>query len=428
MDSGIEQCSKSHFFATLKTSTTITSFKSDKCSKIPNQEPELINAINHDPEDKFKKPFQNPDASVKNLIRSDFEKCSEKKIKGNESDDELTLVIGQNANEDDPMSWAPAKKRSILFTIALAGLIAPVSTTLYSLPRHNEAFSLPLIKPLGWATFSDTFGTRRKIYLISFSIFILVSIVCALSKNVWLLLSMRALQACGASAVHSIGAGTISDIYPKSERGKSFGLFYIGPLIGLIFGTLYSQNVLISTKFARQYKLSTDQKGWVMLPNGIGYMIGSVFGGRYSDYMLKKAGADSWPELRIKSSWIGATIFPIGMISFGWFVEKNAPLAVPLVCIYLVDAFPSHSASAIAANNFTRYMSAAIMTILAESIERNLGPGISFSLLSSFTIVSGLFLILVYINGRKWREQITKIVIIEIDEKEKNDSKRDQTI
>ena len=35
------------------------------------------------------------------------------------------------------------------------------------------------------------------------------------------------MQALGSSPVLSIGAGTISDIYPKQERGTAMGLFYV---------------------------------------------------------------------------------------------------------------------------------------------------------------------------------------------------------
>lgn len=69
------------------------------------------------------------------------------------------------------------------------------------------------VAPLVWASYSDTFGTRRKIYLVSFTIFIITSALGGFSSSIWMLMVLRGLQSCGSSAVQSIGAGTISDIF-----------------------------------------------------------------------------------------------------------------------------------------------------------------------------------------------------------------------
>ncbi|CAG8717896.1 29097_t:CDS:2, partial [Racocetra persica] len=47
---------------------------------------------------------------------------------------------------------------------------------------------------------------------------------------------MRSFQACGGSSVISIGAGTLSDIFITTERGRAFGWFYLGPLLGPVIG------------------------------------------------------------------------------------------------------------------------------------------------------------------------------------------------
>ncbi|RGB40740.1 hypothetical protein C1646_687114 [Rhizophagus diaphanus] len=68
----------------------------------------------------------------------------------------------------------------------------------------------------------------------------ITSITCAVVTNIWLLLIMRGLQASGVSAALCIGAGTISDIYIPTERGKAYDYFslviVIGPTIGPIVG------------------------------------------------------------------------------------------------------------------------------------------------------------------------------------------------
>lgn len=54
--------------------------------------------------------------------------------------------------------------------------------------------------PLIWASFSDLVG-RRPIYLVSYLIFILGNILCAVSVNIAMLIAFRAVAAVGAAAV-----------------------------------------------------------------------------------------------------------------------------------------------------------------------------------------------------------------------------------
>ena len=51
-------------------------------------------------------------------------------------------------------------------------------------------------------------------------IFIISSILCAMAKNIWVLIVMRALQAFGSSSVQCIVSGIVTDIYivPTGKR------------------------------------------------------------------------------------------------------------------------------------------------------------------------------------------------------------------
>ncbi|RHZ75967.1 hypothetical protein Glove_208g203 [Diversispora epigaea] len=156
---------------------------------------------------------------------------------------------------NDPQKWSKSRKNFILFIVAMAGILAPISSTILypAIPRikddlhTNAVLANGLVSvfiffkgaaPLVWASYSDTFGTRRKIYLVSFIIFIVASVLCGFATNIWTLMAFRSLQSCGSSAVQSIGAGTISDIFAAYERGASYGIFYIGPLIGPLIGPI----------------------------------------------------------------------------------------------------------------------------------------------------------------------------------------------
>lgn len=87
------------------------------------------------------------------------------------------------------------------------------------------------IFPIWWSAFSEQFG-RRTIYLISFALFTISSILCAVSTNIAMLIVFRICSGGASASVQAVGAGTIADIWETKERGRAMGLFYLGPLTG----------------------------------------------------------------------------------------------------------------------------------------------------------------------------------------------------
>ncbi len=77
---------------------------------------------------------------------------------------------------------------------------------------------------------------RRTIYLVSFTLFIVFSVLSALSVDISMLIIMRILGGGASASVQAVGAGTIADIWEPQERGRAMGLFYLGPLCGPLFG------------------------------------------------------------------------------------------------------------------------------------------------------------------------------------------------
>ncbi|KAJ2449168.1 hypothetical protein GGF42_004861 [Coemansia sp. RSA 2424] len=91
--------------------------------------------------------------------------------------------------------------------------------------------------PLVWSNLADQFG-RRPVYAVSMLVYTCGSIGCALSHSLTALIASRVVQSAGASAVQGAGAGTISDIYPREQRGTALGIYYLGPLLGPCLGPL----------------------------------------------------------------------------------------------------------------------------------------------------------------------------------------------
>jgi EmrB/QacA subfamily drug resistance transporter len=86
---------------------------------------------------------------------------------------------------------------------------------------------------------SDQFG-RRPMIMIGVSLFLLGSLLCGLSQEMWQLIAFRGLQGLGAGAIFPISLAIIGDLFSPRERGKYQGLFgamfavasIIGPALG----------------------------------------------------------------------------------------------------------------------------------------------------------------------------------------------------
>ncbi|BCJ51707.1 MFS transporter [Actinoplanes sp. NBRC 14428] len=89
---------------------------------------------------------------------------------------------------------------------------------------------------------SDIYG-RRPFFLFAIAVFILGSILCGLSQNMYELAAFRAIQGIGAGGLMSLALAIIGDIVPPRERAKYQGFFLavfgtasvIGPILGGFF-------------------------------------------------------------------------------------------------------------------------------------------------------------------------------------------------
>jgi multidrug resistance protein len=89
----------------------------------------------------------------------------------------------------------------------------------------------------GWL--SDLFG-RRPIIIFAVSLFLIGSVLCGLSQQMWQLILFRGIQGLGGGAIFPVSLAVVADLYTPAERGKYFGLFgavfglssLIGPAIG----------------------------------------------------------------------------------------------------------------------------------------------------------------------------------------------------
>ncbi|TID16663.1 hypothetical protein CANINC_004115 [Pichia inconspicua] len=156
-------------------------------------------------------------------------------------------------------------RKFIVFIIAFCAMLGPMGTSIL-LPASdnavkdldtnitilNVAIGVYLITlgviPLWWSSLSERHG-RRSIYIVSFILYLCFTIGCALAPNINTLIGFRVLSGGCAASVQSVGAGTIGDLYPVTQRGAAMGLFYLGPLAGPLLSPIIGGAITSNPKF-----------------------------------------------------------------------------------------------------------------------------------------------------------------------------------
>ncbi|KAF1348213.1 major facilitator superfamily domain-containing protein [Delphinella strobiligena] len=141
--------------------------------------------------------------------------------------------------------------------------------------------------------------------------------------------------------------------------------------------------------------------------------------------LMKKREAEtgevgvSEPEFRLPPAILGAPLVTIGLLWFGWTTYSSIHWIVPIigtvpfgagvilifsgVFTFLVAAYPTYAASALAANSFTRSMFAAGFPLFGGAMYKNLGDQWATFVLAMITLVMGPFPYIFYKYGKQIR-------------------------
>ncbi|RDW60401.1 MFS transporter [Aspergillus mulundensis] len=470
---------------------------------------------------------------------------------------------------ENPKCYPRNKKWFITFVVAVAGSVAPMGSSIFfpalsqvadelnaTTTVTNLTISLYMLSmsifPLWWSSFSERLG-RRTIYIVSFALFVVFNVLCAISSSIAMLIVMRLLSGGASASVQAVGAGTIADIWDTRERGRAMGIFYLGPLCGpliapivggalaqrwqwrstmwffcaygaivvvlillglpetlskanqkpimpadspadetlsrrasrvssvqtqvlstttrwlklakivfvdplkiilylrylpvlltvyyaaITFGSLYVLNVSIENSFGKDpYNFDTIIVGLLYIPNSLGYFVASLFGGRWIDKIMEREAKKAnrydekgnlifRPEDRMReNAWLGALLYPAGLIWYGWTVDKGVFWLAPMIANFffgigsmlifsmvttmLTEFMPKKSSEGVALNNFTRNIFSCVGSFVTAPIINGIGNGWLFTIIGLVAFASSGVIVVMKVFGPRWKEGMDKLM------------------
>ncbi|KAG9315514.1 vacuolar DHA amino acid exporter [Chiua virens] len=178
---------------------------------------------------------------------------------------------------------------------------------------------------------------------------------------------------------------------------------------GLLFAFSFSITYTCARTLSLYYDYDAMTTGLVLLAYGIGSMLGSVLGGRWSDRTLGRLKAAnrgvSYPEMRLESTKIAMLWFPPAVIGYAWVCQEHVHVAAICVMLflsgffsiwiyastlaYIVDANVGRSSSAVATNSSFRGLSAFIAAEIAVPLQDAIGDGGLYTLWAGLMVFRG---------------------------------------
>src|SRR5215467_8123148 len=142
--------------------------------------------------------------------------------------------------QSSALHFSRAEIVSILFGLILAMFLASLDQTIVATSLSVMAQDLNGWTLISWVVsaylvastvttpiygrLSDMYG-RRPILSVAIGLFLVASLLCALSQNMPQLIGARVMQGVGGGGLRSVALATIADIIPPRERGRYQGYF-----------------------------------------------------------------------------------------------------------------------------------------------------------------------------------------------------------
>ena len=156
----------------------------------------------------------------------------------------------------------PASSRLLIVILAAITALGPMSMQIFlpALPAIQDAFATTpgraqlvlsssliaiAIASLAYGPASDRFG-RRPVLVVGLTIFLVGSVICALSTSIWILILGRVVQAVGGAAGMVLSRAIIRDLYDRETAARMLAYMVtalvlapmVAPLIGGILNDM----------------------------------------------------------------------------------------------------------------------------------------------------------------------------------------------
>ncbi|KLP08485.1 related to multidrug resistant protein [Fusarium fujikuroi] len=215
-----------------------------------------------------------------------------------------------------------------------------------------------------------------------------------------------------------------ASIRPMRMLFTHLPVFILSLYVAIVYGVLYLMFSTFTFVFAQQYGFGTGTIGLAYLPTGIGMLLGTMTFGVLTDVVIKKKieqNGKTVPEDRLP---IWMTL-PSGLLIvgslfwYGWAADQNTHWIVPMIgvalfcfglmgimmCLqtYLVDAYITYAASAVAAMTVLRSLAGAMLPLAGLSMYDDLGLGWGNSILAFLALALVPVPVIFFLYGPKIR-------------------------
>lgn len=175
--------------------------------------------------------------------------------------------------------------------------------------------------------------------------------------------------------------------------------------------------------------------GLLYIPNSLGYILASIFGGKWIDKIMhreaRKIGRYDGngklvlrPEDRMReNAWIAAVLWPGALLWYGWTVQHGVIWIVPMIANFffgvgsmlifalastmLTEFMPKRASSGIALNNFVRNICSFTGAVVAQPVIHAIGNGWFMTILGVWSLVTGLMVVWAMGQfGPRWRDKM----------------------
>lgn len=194
----------------------------------------------------------------------------------------------------------------------------------------------------------------------------------------------------------------------------------------ICFCVIYFFNITITEVYGGDpYNFSVVIVGLMYIPNSVTYLMASVFGGKWNDWLIKrlaKRHGELRPESRLSWNVITAVaLYPPACLIFGWCLKYGEHWVTPLIgtalfgfssmlvigvtVTYLIDVLPGKGATGVALNNLVRQVLAAVAIFVTVPLINALGTGVLFSIIMGVILVASFIILYLKRTGGSLRER-----------------------